>query len=114
MKYTFELLGVSPLLSFFNQQQNLAQQPSQGGVEYVANAKCTLDKFVNSVEEVSPSRGWDLDEVVETVIHYWMNNEESVRYWKERLEDAGTNNLLVARVGDVKGLQTTFELLLSS
>lgn len=112
MKYTFELLGISPLLSFFNQQQTLAETPSYHGVEYVGNPKCTLDGFVNSVEEVSPSRGWELDEVVDTVIQYWMNNEEAVRYWKQRLEGAGTNNLLVARVGDVKGLQATFESLL--
>jgi hypothetical protein len=54
MNYTFEILGVSPTLTFFNQQQELLQQQQPSGVEYLANRKCTLDAFVASVETVSP------------------------------------------------------------
>ena len=111
MTYTFEILGVSPTLAFFNQQQELLQQ-QPFGVEYLANRKCTLDGFVASVETVSPGRGWDVDRVVDTVITFWMNNSESVQYWKRRLQDAGSENLLVARVGDIKSLQAAFESLL--
>ncbi len=111
MKYTFELLGVSPTLSFFNQQQELRQQQPIG-VEYLANRKCTLDAFVASVETVSPKRGWDVDRAVDTVISFWMNNSDSIQYWKRRLQDAGRENLLVARVGDIKSLQAAFETLL--
>lgn len=66
MKYTFELLGISPTLSFFNQQQELLQQ-QPAGVEYLGNHKCTLDAFVESVETVSPNRGWEVDRAVDTV-----------------------------------------------
>lgn len=111
MKYTFEILGVAPILSFFNQQQELLQQQPDG-VEYLGNRKCTLDAFVQSVETVSPNRGWDVDRVVDTVIGYWMHNSDSIQYWKQRLQDAGGENLLVARVGDIKSLQAAFESLL--
>lgn len=111
MKYTFELLGISPTLSFFNQQQELLQQ-QPAGVEYLGNHKCTLDAFVESVETVSPNRGWEVDRAVDTVISFWMHNSESIQYWKHRLQDAGSENLLIARMGDIKSLQAAFEALL--
>ena len=112
MKYSFDLLGVSPVLYFFNQQQQIQQQKPQNGVEYVGAYKCTLDALLESVEPVPPMRGWDLDRVVDTVINFWMNNSDSIQYWKERLQDAGSENLLVARVGDIESLQAEFESLL--
>lgn len=111
MKYTFDLVGISPILSFFYQQQEL-QDKSSFGVEYVGNQKCSLDTFIASVEQVSPDRGWDLDQAVDSVINFWVNNSERVQYWKTRLNDAGQDNLLVARVADLKSLKTTFESLL--
>jgi hypothetical protein len=111
VKYTFELLGISPTLSFFNQQQELLQQ-QPAGVEYLGNHKCTLDAFVESVETVSPNRGWEVDRAVDTVISFWMHNSESILYWKRRLQDAGSENLLIARMGDIKSLQAAFEALL--
>lgn len=114
MNYTFEILGVSPTLTFFNQQQELLQQQQPSGVEYLGNWKCTLDAFVASVETVSPNHGWDVDGVVNTVINFWMNNSESIQYWRYRLEDAGSENLLVARVSDIKSLQAAFESLLGA
>lgn len=111
MKYTFDLLGVSPILSFFNQQQGLEEE-SRPGVEYIGNHKCTLDAFVDAVEKISPHRGWEVDRVVDTVLSFWLNNSDSIQYWQRRLQDAGHENLLVARVADVKSLQATFESLL--
>ncbi len=111
MEYTFNLVGVSPMLSFFYQQQELNEKPTQG-VEYLGNHKCTLDTFIESVEKISPKRGWDVDRVVDTVIKFWMDNTDSIHYWKARLEDAGSENLLVARVADIKALRNTFESLL--
>jgi len=53
-----------------------------------------------------------LDEVVDTVIHYWMNNAEGIQHWKECLDRAGNDNLLVARLADVKALKAEFDALL--
>lgn len=114
MKYSFDILGVSPILSFFNQQQTLLEQRPGLNVEYLGKHKCTLDEFVTSVEEVSPIRGWEVDRVVDTVINFWMNNSDTIQYWKQRLQDAGRENVLVARVADVKALQATFESLLNT
>ncbi|MBR8840356.1 MAG: hypothetical protein DSM106950_41805 [Stigonema ocellatum SAG 48.90 = DSM 106950] len=112
MKYTFDIVGISPVLQFFNHQQQNLQKPQPLSVEYVGTHKCTLDAVIKSVEPVPLKRGWDMDEVVDTVIEFWMNNSESIGYWKSRLIDAGTDNLLVARVADIQALQAAFDLLL--
>ena len=112
MKYTFELLGISPILDFFNHQQKLIQKTSSKGIEYLASHQCTLDAFLESVETVSAKPGWAMDRVVDTVIEFWMNHPDNIRYWKERLNDAGKENILVARVADVKSLKAEFESLL--
>ncbi|ARV58960.1 hypothetical protein BZZ01_10210 [Nostocales cyanobacterium HT-58-2] len=112
MKYTFDIVGVSPVLNFFSHQQQNLQKLQYQGVEYVGTHKCTLDAVIKSVEPLPPKWGWDIDEVVGTVIEFWMNNSESISYWKSRLVDAGMNNLLVARVADITALKAEFELLL--
>lgn len=112
MKYTFDIVGVSPVLDFFSHQQQNLQKPQHQGVEYVASHKCTLDSLIKSVEPLPKKWNWDMDEVVGTVIEFWMSNSESICYWKSRLIDAGSDNLLVARVADIKALTAEFELLL--
>ncbi|MFN6517949.1 MAG: hypothetical protein RMY29_026165 [Nostoc sp. CreGUA01] len=112
MKYTFDIVGVSPLLQFFNHQQQIWQQPYRQGVEYLGMHTCTLDTFLKSVESVPPQRGWNMDRVVDTVIQFWLNNSDSIRYWKVSLSNAGKDNLLVTRLADITALQAEFESLL--
>ncbi|NJM73566.1 MAG: hypothetical protein HC862_27505 [Scytonema sp. RU_4_4] len=112
MKYTFDIVGVSPVLDFFSHQQQSSQELQHRGVEYVGTHQCTLDAIIKSVEPLPPKWGWDMDEVVDTVIEFWMKNSESICYWKSRLMDAGSDNLLVARVADLKALKTELEMLL--
>lgn len=111
VKYTFELLGVSPVLDFFNHQQKLQQNSTSKGVEYLGSYDCRLDAFIESVETVLPKPGWNMDEVVDTVIQFWVNHSEPIRYWKARLDDAGRNTLLVARLADIGSLKAEFETL---
>jgi plasmid maintenance system antidote protein VapI len=111
MAYTFELLGVSPVLDFFNHQQKLSQGEHRSGVEYLGVYNCTLDAFIQSIEKVPPERGWRFDRAVDTVVNFWLSNVETVRHWKQRLDDAGEHNLVVARLGDVRSLQLEFEQL---
>ncbi len=110
MNYTFEIVGVSPVISFFTQQQDPTPSFSTGA-EYLGSYRCTLDAFIESIEPVPPKRGWDLDQVVDTVVHFWLNNAEQVTHWKRRLEESGRENLLVARLADVDALRTEFERL---
>jgi plasmid maintenance system antidote protein VapI len=109
MKYTFDIVGISSVLHFFSQQ---SEQEQNQGVEYLGSHICTLDAFIESVEPVPAKWGWEMDQVVDTVIQFWLNNSESINYWKARLNDAGRDNLLVARLADVKALRFEFESLL--
>ncbi|MDX2213055.1 MAG: hypothetical protein SFY66_07175 [Oculatellaceae cyanobacterium bins.114] len=113
MKYTFDLVGVSPVLSFFNYEQDQQQQRLNSGAQYLGAYQCTLDAFIQSVETVPVRRGWQLDEVVDSVINFWLNNADQVCHWRRRLEDAGSENLLVARLADLNALKTEFESLFS-
>ncbi|MBD2355162.1 hypothetical protein H6G41_11110 [Tolypothrix sp. FACHB-123] len=112
MKYTFDLVGVSPVLNFFNHQQQSQTQAQHRGVEYLGTHICTLDAFLESIETMPTKWGWNLDQVVDTVIQFWLHNSDSINYWKRRLTDAGRDNLLVARVADFTALQAELESLL--
>ena len=112
MAFTFYLLGISPLLDFFSHQQEQEYRPANSGVEYLGTHKCTLDAFIESVETVTPRQGWQLDEAVDTVVNFWLNNIDSVQHWKQRLEDAGQQNLIVARLAELNALRTEFDRLL--
>lgn len=80
-------------------------------MKYLGAYQCTLDAFVESVEAVAPEQEWDLDQAVKSLIEFWVKNSDSIGYWKARLLDAGTENLLVARLADVQSLQKVFESL---
>jgi plasmid maintenance system antidote protein VapI len=112
MKYTFDFVGVSPVLHFFNHQQQKQTQPQHEGVEYLGTHICTLDAFLESIETIPAKWGGNLDQVVDTVIQFWLNNSDSINYWKRRLTDAGRDNLIVARVADFAALQAELESLL--
>lgn len=111
MAFTFELLGVSPILEFFSHQQAQSNRQPPSGVEYLGSYKCTLDAFIKSVEEISPRRGWEPDQAVDTVVNFWLTHVETVQHWKHRLEDAGQENLIVARFADLRSLKAEFEQL---
>lgn len=112
MQYTFEILGISPILQFFNWQQSSLQEKPPANVEYLSSHRCTLDAMLSSVEPAARDRRWDFDRAIQTVVDFWLNHADSIRYWHYRLEDAGANNLLIARLADTEGLRQEFELLL--
>jgi hypothetical protein len=110
MDYTFELLGVSSVLAFFSHQHDLTSQEPRAAA-YVASHRCTLDAFIDSVKTATPDRGWNLDQAVDAVVSFWLKNDEQIHYWKHRLNDAGRENLLIARLADVEALRLEFESL---
>lgn len=109
MKYTFDIVGVSPVVKFFEYQQQTIHQ--RIGVEYLGAYNCTLDGFLKSVETIKSKYEWESDRVVDTIVKFWLHNSDRIQYWKSRLSDAGKDNLLVARVADIKGLKAEFEAL---
>lgn len=146
MNYTFELLGIAPILYFFNQQQGLIETPKgntspgqpsgswlhdaklfadldpelqpngqpalKPDLEYVGSYQCTLDATLAAIEPVATGRAWDWSSLAQVVVDFWLDNAESIRYWKSRLEDAGNDNLLLTRVASTEGLRQEFEALL--
>ncbi|WP_017655714.1 hypothetical protein [Fortiea contorta] len=113
MKYTFDIVGVSPVWQFFNHQHQSLSELQPQGVEYLGTHICTLDAFLKSIETVPQKWGWNVDQVIDTVIQFWLNNSESINYWKTRLNDAGNDNLVVARVADIKALKAEFDSLMN-
>lgn len=111
MSYTFEILGVSPVLHFFNHQQERQQKHAHPAVEYIASYQCTLDAIIRSVETVAPKKHFKLDQAVETIIDFWVNNSDIIEHWKDRLVDAGHESLLVSRLADFRSLKVEFERL---
>ena len=111
MDYAFEIIGVSPVLSFFNHQLHVEKKL---GAEYLGTYHCTLDAFIESIETKPLRQEWRLDRVVDSVIRFWFNNAEQVQYWKKQLSNAGRENLIVARVADLDALRAEFEFLLEN
>ncbi|MGH1397261.1 MAG: hypothetical protein ACRAVC_24975 [Trichormus sp.] len=112
MKYTFDLVGVSPIWQFFTHQQESLEKSQPQAIEYLSTYKCTLDAFIECVEPVPIKWGWNTEQVIDTVVQFWLNNSETISYWKARLTDAGNDNILVARLADITALQAEFESLL--
>lgn len=113
MSYTFEILGVLPILQLFMfNQQASRRSGSERGVEYISARQCTLDAFLDPIEEVTQNPSWDLDQIVQAAINFWVNHPESVQLWKDRLDRSSGDTVLVARVGSLRALQQEFEWML--
>jgi hypothetical protein len=110
MAYAFELIGISPVLTFFNQQQRLEKTP-QRSKAYVGSYECTLDAFIGSTEMIHKKPSWNWDEVISTIIDFWLSHGDSIDHWRYELSQVGNENLLVARVVNMEILRQEFESL---
>ncbi|MFN5515214.1 MAG: hypothetical protein ACK5CA_10800 [Cyanobacteriota bacterium] len=112
MAYTFDILGVTPVFTFFNYQQDVEQRPERS-LAYVGSYDCTLDSLIKAMELIPRRPDWDWDEVTQTLINFWLRNAESIEVWKQELNSLGKkDNLLVGRVANVERLRQAFESLL--
>lgn len=111
MAYSFELLGVTPLLSFFEYQQKNEQDP-QRPKTYVGSYNCTLDSFIHAMDMIPEKPKWDWDQVVEAMVQFWFCHEEKVRACESDLTvDSEEPRLVIARVVNIEALRGNFELL---
>ena len=108
MSYTFDIIGVSPVLSFFYYQQQIERHPNRSQA-YLGSYQCTLDAFLESTEIIPQKPNWDWDEAVKAIVNFWLKHEEKVRYWKSELETAGQENLIVGRVANFDQLRLELE-----
>jgi hypothetical protein len=114
MSYSFDIIGVTPVLHFFNHQQRVEVDPCRSQA-YLGSPVCTLDAFINATEVIYRRPDWDWDAIVNKMVEFWLNQEEDVRHWKQQFESAnGHDNLIVARVVNYDCLRHEFEGLFES
>lgn len=111
MAYSFDLIGVTPLLTFFNYQQKNEQNPHRPKA-YVGSYNCTLDSFINAMDMIPKKPEWNWDEVVESMVKFWILHEEKISVCKSELSiDTTEPSLVIARVANLEALRGEFELL---
>ncbi|NEO25431.1 MAG: hypothetical protein F6K03_00670 [Kamptonema sp. SIO4C4] len=111
MSYTFDIVGLASVVTFFNYQQKVERNP-QRSKAYFGSQLCTLDAFIESADLIPQKPDWNWEEVVQSMIHFWVRHEEQIRYWQEELEQATADNLLIGRVANVPALRSELETLL--
>ena len=111
MSYNFEIIGVAPVLAFFNYQQQVANNRDRSKV-YLGSYQCTLDGLIESTNLIPQKPLWDWDEVIETTISFWLQHEADIRHWKQELKQTSEDSLLVARVANLQVLRQELEQLL--
>lgn len=111
MSYSFEILGVLPVLTFFNYQQRHEENPNRGKT-YLFSYECSLDAFIKSTKLIPSKPNWDWDEVTNIIIKFWLRNEEKIRYWKNELvTEKQEENIIVAQVVNFEALRNELESL---
>jgi hypothetical protein len=110
MSYTFDIIDIVPVLSFFDYQQQTEQNPNRSKA-YLGSYQCTLDAFIQATKMVQKKPDWDWDRVVESMVNFWLKNEHNIRYWQDKLESTDRENLIIGRVVNFDRLRTELEYL---
>ncbi|OKH11316.1 hypothetical protein [[Limnothrix rosea] IAM M-220] len=111
MSYSFDLLGVTPLINFFEYQQKNEQDPYRPKT-YIGSYNCTLDSFIDAMDMIPKKPEWDWDQVVEKMVQFWVRHEDRVRACEDDLNvDSDEPQLVIARVVNIEALRDNFELL---
>jgi hypothetical protein len=111
MSYSFDVLGITPIFTFFNYQQEVEQNPRRN-TAYLGSYHCSLEGFIQATELIHQKPDWDWDDVVKRIIDFWLGHEENIQQWKRELTTIGQESLIVARVANIDGLRKDFEVLL--
>lgn len=108
MAYSFDIIGVSPVLNFFTYQQQVERNPHRARA-YLGSYVCTLDGFIESTELVAEKPDWDWDDVVSSIVNFWLGHGDSIRHWQKELAQATDQSLIVARVANFEVLRDELE-----
>ncbi len=111
MNYFFDIIGTTSVLTFFNYQQQIEQKENRG-TAYLGSYECSLDGFIESVDSIPKKPDWNWDDVVGSIVNFWLKNEEQVRYWQNNFDSVDSDTVIVARVGEVEALRCQVESLL--
>lgn len=111
MSYSFDIIGIAPVLQFFNHQQQVETKRDRAQA-YLGSYCCTLDAFISATEAIHRKPDWDWDAIVSTIVNFWLSQEKDVLHWKQQFAAAqGDQNLIVARVINYDSLRHEFETL---
>ena len=111
MNYTFDILGVTPVFTFFNYQQEVENNPRRS-MAYLGSPECTLDGLIQATELIPDKPDWDWDAVVKTMVNFWLHHESNIQTWRREMASFCEATLLVARVANTQILRQEFEALL--
>lgn len=113
MAYSFDLLGVTPVLTFFNYQQRNEQDPHRPKA-YLGAFQCTLDGFIDALELMPKKPQWDWDEVVATMVKFWLRHGDRIRECETEFKQSMPEGpqLVIARVSNIDALRHNFEAIL--
>jgi hypothetical protein len=111
MSYSFDIIGIAPMLQFFQHQQRV-ETTRKRSQAFLGSYCCTLDAFIEATEAVHRKPDWDWDAIVGTIVAFWLSQDTDIRHWKQQLAIAqGDQNLIVARVVNYDSLRHEFETL---
>ncbi|HSM80957.1 MAG TPA: hypothetical protein VLS96_04685 [Nodosilinea sp.] len=116
MSYSFDIIGIAPVLQFFTHQQQVESRRDRSQA-YLGSYCCTLDAFIDATQAVHRKPDWDWDAIVGTIVNFWLNREPDVRHWKQQFAATqsdpklGDQTLIVARVVNYDSLRHEFETL---
>lgn len=111
MSYSFDIIGIAPVLQFFDHQQREEDNPNRSKA-YLGSYCCTLDAFIEATQVVHRKPDWDWDAIVSSMVAFWLSQENDIRHWRHRLEIAdGQDNLVVGRVVNYNSLRGELESL---
>lgn len=109
MGYSFDIIAIAPVLQFFDYQQRAEQHPRRSKA-YLGSYCCTLDAFIDATELVHHRPNWDWDAVVNSMVEFWLSQEDRIRHWKHELASSGDDgHLLVGQVINYDRLRCEFE-----
>lgn len=108
MSYNFEIIGITPVLTFFNYQQELEVNPLRSKT-YLGSYECTLDSFIESTKMIPQKPLWNWEEVMTAMVNCWLRQEDKIRHWKIELESSEEQALLIARITNLESLRIELE-----
>ncbi len=111
MIYNFDIIGVTPIWTFFKHQQIVEQSP-QRSCAYVGSYDCTLDGFIEATDMIHQKPDWDWDAIIAQMISFWMQGGDRLSHWKTELEQAEETSLLVGRIANFQHLRSELEALI--